>query len=178
MKYVALLRGINVGGKNKLPMKDLSELFVAAGCTDIETYIQSGNVVFAAKASVFKELPTTISAAILERFGYTVPVVLRSSAEMTAIAAANPFLSTATDEKQLHVYFLAEAPDATRVDALDPLRSTPDKFAVVGRDIYLFLPNGMGRTKLTNAYFDAKLSTVCTARNWKTVCRLADTSAG
>lgn len=178
MKYVALLRGINVGGKNKISMNELSELFAAAGCTDVETYIQSGNVVFAAKAAALKGMPTTISSAILQRFGYTVPVVVRSAAGMAVVTAANPYLSDATDEKQLHVYFLAEEPDASRLAALDPRRSQPDEFAVVGREIFLLLPNGMGRTKLTNAYFDAKLSTVCTARNWKTVCRLAEMSAG
>jgi uncharacterized protein (DUF1697 family) len=170
MKHVALLRGINVGGKNKLAMKDLCEMFAVAGCTNVETYIQSGNVVFAAEASVLKGLAATISAAILKRFGYTIPVVLRSAKEISLAVAGNPYLNVAADEKQLHTYFLADPPDEERVALLEHRRSEPDEFAVVGQEIYLRLPNGMGRTKLTNAYFDSKLGTTCTARSWATVC--------
>ena len=174
MKHIALLRGINVGGKNRLPIKDLAELFVEAGCSRIETYIQSGNVVFEAPDAVLKGLPEAISAAILDRFGYEIPVIVRSAAQMSGVVESNPFLGTDTPEKKLHVYFLAETPGAAAVESLDPDRSPPDEFVLKGLEVYLRLPNGMGRTKLTNAYFDSKLGTACTARNWKTVCRLAE----
>ena len=178
MKHVALLRGINVGGKNRLPMKDLTELFVDASCSRVETYIQSGNVVFEAPDAVLKGLPEALSAAILERFGYKIPVIVRSAAQMAGVVESNPFLGTDTPEKKLHVYFLAETPGAAAVESLDPDRSPPDEFAVKGQEVYLRLPNGMGRTKLTNAYFDSKLDTTSTARNWKTVCQLTAMSAG
>ena len=159
MKYVALLRGINVAGKNRLPMKDLAELFVDAGCSRVETYIQSGNVVFEVLDVALKGLPEAISAAILERFGYKIPVIVRSAAQMVGVVESNPILGTDTPEKKLHVYFLAETPGAAAVESRDPDRATQDEFAVKGLEVYLRLPNGMGRTKLTNAYFDSKLGT-------------------
>lgn len=169
MKYACLLRGINVGGKNKLPMKELAALFAAAGCTDVETYIQSGNVVFEAPVPVAKQAPGAVSEAIQQQFGYRVPLILRSAAELEKVVAGNPFLAQGAAEKELHIYFLADQPAAAELDAR---RSLPDEFVLQGREIYLRLPNGMGRSKLTNAYFDSKLKTVCTARNWATVLQL------
>lgn len=177
-RYVALLRGINVGGKNMLPMKELAAMFVAAGCGEVTTYIQSGNVVFSADAKVAAGLAGVITRQIEERFGIRVPVVLRSAAEMMAVLRANPFLKAGAIEEMLHVYFLAGMPGAGDVAGLDAGRSAPDAFEVVGREIYLQLPNGMARTKLTNAYFDSKLRTVSTARNWRTVGKLFELMAG
>ena len=173
MMHVALLRGINVGGKNSLPMKDLVRMFEAAGCTSVRTYIQSGNVVFHAPKGA-AGLGERVTAAIEKQFGYLVPVVLRTSDELRKVIRTNPFLKDGIDQKWLHVYFLAGTADAKSIAGLDANRSTPDVFEVRGREIYLHLPNGMGRTKLTNAYFDSKLSTVCTARNWATVLKLSE----
>jgi uncharacterized protein (DUF1697 family) len=173
MRYVALLRGINVGGNNLLPMKDLALMFATAGCTDVRTYIQSGNVIFQAPAGAPK-IAETIAANIEKRFGFRVPMILRTSQQLRKIIRDNPFLATATDQKVLYVYFLAHAPNAQVIAGLDPGRSAPDAFHVRGQEIYLHLPNGMGRSKLTNAYFDSKLSTTCTARNWATVLKLAE----
>ena len=170
MKYAVLLRGLNVGGKNKLPMKELAALFAAAGCRNVETYIQSGNVVFEAPASIAKQAPRAIAHAIEHRFGYRVPLILRSGRELAQVVAENPFLRQGVAEKELHVYFLADRPAAAELDAK---RSAPDEFILSGQHIYLRLPNGMGRSKLTNAYFDSKLKTVSTARNWATVLHLA-----
>jgi uncharacterized protein (DUF1697 family) len=172
--FVALLRGINVGGKNILPMKDLAAMFVAAGCTDVRTYIQSGNVIFSAPAGVVRKLPDQIAKAIEKRFGYRVPVIVRTSEDLARAIRDNPFLKPGADEKPLHVYFLADPPGAAAVTGLDPNRSTPDVFHVRNREIYLHLPNGMARSRLTNAYFDSKLSTVSTARNWATVRKLLE----
>ncbi len=173
MKYAALLRGINVGGKNKLPMKELTELFAAAGCKKVETYIQSGNLVFEAPGVLAKRLPERISEAIADRYGYQVPVIIRSAAELGASAAGNPYLRKRVPTKELHLYFLADKPSLGAVEALDPDRSPPDEYVVVGHDIYVRAPNGVGRSKLTNVYFESKLKTICTARNWATVLRLA-----
>jgi uncharacterized protein (DUF1697 family) len=177
MKHVALLRGINVGGKNPLPMKELAAMFEAAGGENVQTYIQSGNVIFDASAGASK-ICDSVSAGIEKRFGYRIPVVLRTAPQMRKIIGGNPFLSAAADGKALHVYFLAHAPAAPAIAALDPARSAPDAFQVLGQEIYLHLPNGMGRSKLTNAYFDAKLATVSTARNWATVLKLAELMDG
>ena len=172
--HIALLRGVNLGGKNRLPMKDLATMFTDAGCGSVATYIQSGNVVFEAKAALVRLLPALIEKAIADRFGYRVPVMTRTGAELVRIVRGNPFLRSGADPRTLHVAFLGAAPAAARVKALDPGRSSPDAFAVRGREIFLHCPNGFGRTKLTNAYFDSKLGTTSTVRNWKTVETLLD----
>ena len=170
--YVALLRGVNVGGKNKLPMKDLIAMFTSAGCQSVETYIQSGNVVFKAGAALMASIPSLISNEIDERFGYRVPVVIRTAEEFRDVAASNPFLSAGVDPEKLHVVFLADKPESDKVVQLDPHRSPPDAFQVRGREIFLHCPTGLARTKLTNNYFDMKLATTSTVRNWKTVLTL------
>jgi uncharacterized protein (DUF1697 family) len=170
--HIALLRGLNVGGKNKLPMKDLAALFASAGCHEVQTYIQSGNVVFGASAALAKKLPALVSAAISKAHGFQAPVVLRTAEELRAAARGNPFLKTGAALDTLHVAFLADAPTAAAISALDPKRSAGDDFAVRGREVYLRLPNGVARTKLTNAYFDKTLGTVSTLRNWRTLLEL------
>ncbi len=163
-----------MGGKNMLPMPELAKMFVAAGCEDVKTYIQSGNVVFRAGDDVVSGLAGLIAGQIEERFGCRVPVVLRTAAELAEVVRSNPFLKAGAAEDSLHVYFLAGMPAVGDVAGLDPRRSAPDAFAVVGREAFLQLPNGMARTKLTNAYFDSKLKTVSTARNWRTVLKLLE----
>ncbi len=172
--YVALLRGINVGGKNKLPMPALAALFTESGCTSVQTYIQSGNVLFAADAGIAAGLPAEITRLISERFGLRVPVVLRTAAQIADTFHNNSFLAQGLPIETLHVMFLADLPSPERAASLDSNRSAPDAFVVQGRDIYLYLPNGVADTKLTNAYFDAKLATVSTSRNWKTVTKLLE----
>ncbi len=169
---VALLRGLNVGGKNRMPMTALIQMFVEAGCTNVRTYIQSGNVIFKATQSRLEKLPAVIAKNIAESFGYKTPVVLRTVEQIGETVENNPFLKAGADENELHVYFLANAPDARGIASLDPARSSPDAFLVRGRDVYLKMPNGMARTKLSNAYFDSKLATISTARNWRTTLKL------
>ena len=173
MTHVALLRGINVGGKNMLPMKDLVSIFAAAGCTDVRTYIQSGNVIFKAPAGA-PGIADGIAAKIEKQFGFRIPIILRTSQQLLQTIRNNPFLASVSDHRWLHVYFLAHPPNARAIGGLDTARSAPDVFHVLGQEIYLHLPNGMGRSKLTNAYFDSKLSTTCTARNWATVLKLSE----
>lgn len=172
--HVALLRGINVGGKNKLPMTDLRELFERAGCDAVRTYIQSGNVVFRATPALARRLPTGIAVAVADRFGYRVPVVIRSADELSRVARSNPFLARGIAPGLLHVAFLADKPAPARVRTLDPERSPPDEFVVRGRQVYLCCPNGMAKTKLTSAYLDSRLATTSTVRNWKTVLKLCE----
>ncbi len=172
--YVALLRGINVGGANKLPMKELAALFAAAGAKDGRTYIQSGNVVFKATGHVVAHLANTISEAIEEGFGLKVPVLLRSRAELEAVLDANPFVDRGSNPKAFHVMFLSDHPSDERVAALGPQRSPPDEFAVLGREVYLHCPKGIARSKLTTAWIDRALGTVATVRNWNTVNALVE----
>ncbi len=167
---LALLRGVNVGGKAKLPMRDLAEIFAAAGAQDTQTYIQSGNVLFRAEAP---ELVTeVVTNEIRRRFGYPGRTVTLALDEMQRVVERNPFANAGAPEPTLHAYLLGEAASPSAVRRLDPDRSPPDAFAVDGRAIYLHLPDGMARTRLTNAYFDAQLSTLSTARNWRTITTL------
>jgi uncharacterized protein (DUF1697 family) len=172
--YAALLRAVNVGGKNKLPMKDLAEMFADAGCADVVTYIQSGNVVFRATEACAARVPAAIAKAVGDRLGFRAPVVMRTAGELRGVARGNPFLRAGAEPESLHVMFLADRPSPARVATLDPRRSPPDEFVVVGREIYLRCPNGVGRSKLTNAYFDSKLATTSTMRNWRTVVKLVE----
>jgi uncharacterized protein (DUF1697 family) len=170
--HVALLRGVNVGGKNRLPMKALAAMFADAGCGKVRTYIQSGNVVFAATPALAAEIPASIAAGIAERFGFQAPVVTRTAAQLRQVVAGNPFLAAGAPESALHVLFLADAPNPARVATLDPDRSPPDAFMARGQEIYLHAPNGLARSKLTNDYFDRTLGTISTGRNWRTVTTL------
>ncbi len=174
--HIALLRGINVGGRNKLPMKALTAIFTESECEDVRTYIQSGNILFEATNRQARALPKAISSVIEERFGFLVPVVLRSADELRLVAEGNPFLKANADPKALHVAFLADHPSAERVATLDPNRSPSDEFALQGREIYLHCPKGLARTKLTNAYFDRTLGTTTTIRNWRTLLELVKRS--
>jgi uncharacterized protein (DUF1697 family) len=172
--HVALLRGINLAGRNRLLMKDLASLFSDAGCGSVATYIQSGNVVFEATPGLARRIPGLVEKAIADRFGYRVPVVTRAGVDLKKLVRANPFLRAGADIDALHVAFLADRPAAAKVKALDPDHSPPDEFQVRGREIYLLCPNGYGRTKLTNGYFDSKLATTSTVRNWRTVLKLLE----
>ena len=170
--FVALLRGINVGGKNILPMADLRATFAECGCTDVTTYIQSGNVVF--RSSQTKgALSQRLSAAILDRFGLTVPVVIRTRKEFLEVANKHPFETQASELKMLHVFFVADSPTAERIEKLDPNRSPGDEFVVIADQVFTFFPNGVAKTKLSNAYFDSALGSIATGRNWRTVGKIA-----
>jgi uncharacterized protein (DUF1697 family) len=176
-RNVALLRGINVGGNNMLPMRELAAMFVEAGCGDVTTYIQSGNVIFSAGKGVLKGLSDSIAKRIEERFGFRVPVIVRTAEQMGLVVRSNPFLQAGAPEDLLHVFFLAGMAGAEGVAKLDPERSAGDKFVVRGGEIYLQLA-GVAKTKLTNAYFDSKLGTTSTMRNWRTVLKVYELMLG
>jgi uncharacterized protein (DUF1697 family) len=174
VSYVALLRGVNVGGKNMLPMKELCGIFGECGCPNARTYIQSGNVIFNAAPKLTTTLPAILAAKIAARFGFQCPVVFRTEAQLQDVILNNPFLKQGAPENSLHVCFLADEPQDIDIQKLDPARSLPDEFHVRKQEIYLRLPNGGARTKLTNSYFDSKLHTISTARNWRTVLKLLE----
>jgi uncharacterized protein (DUF1697 family) len=170
---VALLRGINVGGNNKVPMADLRALCTALGYANVETYIQSGNVVFDASGSE-AEVVAAMEAALLTTFGLTLSVVVRSAAELVEIVARNPFPNE-TDGTKLHVTCFASPLPASTVAKLDPGVAPPDAFVLDGRDMYLHLPGGMGTSKLA-VHIGQKLGKLGTTRNWNTVLKLVEMS--
>jgi uncharacterized protein (DUF1697 family) len=173
--YVALLRAVNVGGRNSLSMPKVRDALAGRGLDEVTTVLQSGNVLFTsskAEAAVTK----LVRDAVAEEFGLEGAVVVRSAAEIAAVAAGNPFVKKgeSRDPKTLHVAFLEKPPAKAAVAKLDPDRSPPDAFEVRGREIYLSYPNGSGRTKLDLSYLERVLGVQGTARNWRTVQRLAE----
>ena len=173
MKHVALLRGINVGGNNLLPMKDLCKLFTAAGGEAVASYIQSGNVVFEASPAAAPKLIAKVEAAIENKFGFRPPMQLRTASELADVIANVPFTAS-PESKLIYVGFLADTPNKAALATLDPTRGAPDRYVVRGREIYFDLPGGAARTKLTASYFDKQLATVTTVRNWNTVVKLRE----
>jgi uncharacterized protein (DUF1697 family) len=173
-RHIALLRGINVGGKHRVPMATLRELFIAAGASEVETYIQSGNVVYTAAGTLARTLPKQVSEAIDETFGFDVPIVSRTSAELREVAGAHPFADRVADEKLLMVAFLDRKPAAAKLAALDLSRSPGDLMEVRGQHVYLAFPNGSGRSKLDANWLDRSLDAVGTWRNWRTVQALLE----
>lgn len=170
MKYVALLRGINLGGKRKVAMADLVGCFTDGGCGDVRTYIQSGNVVFTSPVRSATKLAGALEGHIKEATGLDVPVVLRTAKEMAGVVAANPFPDA--EPAKLLVGFLAAAPPAAAVQALERAVTAREGFVVHGREIYLDLPDGIGRSKAPLAL--DKIPVPVTARNWRTVTKLAE----
>ncbi len=141
---------------------------------DVTTVLQSGNVLLASRGTE-REVSTLVARTIEEAFGLAVPVVVRTAAEILGIAGNNPFLQDGTDRdpKTLHVAFLSARPTEAAIRAVDDARSPPDTHAVQGREVYLEYPNGSGRTRLTLDYLERRLGVTGTARNWRTVERLA-----
>jgi uncharacterized protein (DUF1697 family) len=168
---VALLRGVNVGGKVKVPMAELRQELTDLGLEGVVTYIQSGNVVF---RTTKKDAATAIEKRIKAKYGLNVTVILRTLPELRRIAKGNPFPKA--DTSKLHVVFLAAKPKAGA--KLDPDRSPDDEFAVKGREVYLHLPNGAGRTKLTLDYLERSLGVAGTQRNWNTLLKLIELAGG
>ncbi len=171
--YVALLRAVNVGGRNRLPMADLRAALSARGFGQVTTVLQSGNVLLHS-AEPEQAVASTVAETIAESFGLQVGVVVRTAAELAAIAGRNPFLADdpGLDPTKLHVAFLAKPPAAASAAKLDPNRSLPDSFLLDGRELYLSYPNGSGRSRLTLDYVERCLGVQATARNWRTVQRL------
>ena|SRR5438132_563478 len=172
--YVALLRGINVGGARKVPMKRLTPLFEAAGHTEVEAYIQSGNVVFASAKAGDDALARDLERRIEAEFGFPVEMVVRSHAEMKSIVKNNPYRAeAAADGTKVSVNFLPAVPAKALVAAAELDKYLPERALVAGRDVYYHLPNGTGRAKLPN-YVTRALKSEGTVRNWKTVLKLCD----
>lgn len=171
MRYLALLRGINVNGHRLIPMADLRRLCADLGYADVQTFIQSGNVVLTAPAPA-GEVAVALGAAIAARFGFDVPVVVLSLAELEALHSANPFVLEDLEPRALHVTVFAEAPSADRAQALDWERFRPERGAVAGRWLYLYCPNGYHTARLNNGFFERTLGVPATTRNWQTIGRL------
>ena len=171
-RYVALLRGINLGKARQVGMPRLAEMLGARGYENVRTHLRSGNVVLDS-ALPEADLAGDLSAAIGEEFGFDVPVVVRTGQELAAVVAGDPFATIATDPARYLVTFMAEPPEPAAVDALPPADGDGD-YLVRGRELYLWLPDGIQNTPLASWKWDRLLGRPGTARNWNTVVRLAE----
>lgn len=170
---IALLRGINMGGHHKLPMKELSSLLTETGLRDVQTYIQSGNVVFRCNLKNKAALAAKISAAIEAQHGFSPQVLLLDAEELHKAMANNPYPEAEATPASLSLLFLAETPSHPDLKALETLRISSERFKLEGKVFYLHAPDGFGRSKLA-ANAERLLGVPATARNWNTVCKLAE----
>ncbi len=174
MGWLALLRAVNLGPRNKVPMAALREAFEGAGCEDVLTYIQSGNVVFRAATTNRGDLRSRLEAVVERSFGVTTTVVLRTWDEVARVASSHPF---GADTSKSAVTFLAEKPTLSAVRRLRRLDVAPDQVKVVGRDVLLHYPHGLQGARLTGAVLERELGVIGTNRNWRTVAKLAELAA-
>ena len=170
-RWVALLRAVNLGPRNRVAMADLREAFAGAGCSDVETYIQSGNVVFSSRARDRARLARKLERAVADELGIETRIVLRAGAEIRTLVDSHPF---GADSAQTHVAFLAEQPTAAAVRALLAEDVAPDELKVAGSDVFLRFPNGVQGARLSGALLERRLGVPGTLRNWRTVERLGE----
>jgi uncharacterized protein (DUF1697 family) len=171
--YIALFRGINVGGKNILPMNELVTVLENMGARNVKTYIQSGNAVFHSEETNASVLANKISAAIKKSYGFEPQVLLLELAEMERAVESNPFPQAQSEPKALHLYFLTAMPENPDFDTLESIKSNGERFALRDGVFYLHAPDGIGRSKLA-ARAEKLLGVSVTARNWRTVCKIME----
>ena len=168
--YIALLRGINVSGQKMIKMGDLIKALEELNFSNIRTYIQSGNIIFQCDITDPPQLEVMIAGNISDHFRFEVPVIILTLAELEQVSENNPFLVKRTEDvDKLHVTFLSKEPDPVDLRNIKENSFIPDEFIISGKEIYLFCPHRYGRTKLTNTFFENRLKTTATTRNWKTI---------
>jgi uncharacterized protein (DUF1697 family) len=175
--YAALLRGINLGSHKRIAMADLRALVEGLGCSDVRTYVQSGNAVFRSDLGA-ADAARAIERTIQKELDLEVTVVIRTARQLRDLVSNNPFARSKSTPKTLYVTFLAGKPDRARVRKLVDESFEPERFEIAGEDVYLDFPDGYGRVKLSNATLERRLGVTATTRNWRTVTALADLTAG
>ncbi|MEU5039346.1 DUF1697 domain-containing protein [Streptomyces griseorubiginosus] len=174
--YAALLRGINVGGSRKVPMADLRTLMEGLGHSGVRSYLQSGQAVFTADHGDEESLAAELTGAIEKRFGFAVDVIVRDRAYLKAIADNCPFPAAELEGKQLHVTYFSAPVDADRFAEIDQTAYLPEEFRLGDRALYLYVPDGLGRSKLAEHLSKPRLNKglIATSRNWNTVVKLVE----
>ena len=172
---ISLLRGVNVGGHHKIKMDALRALYESLGLRDVQTYVQSGNVIFRAERRDLTLLAKQIEDGIEKRFGFRPDAIVRTPSDFRKVVAGNPFAARRDIEPgKLLVTFLAKDPGAEARQSLLKIKTDPEELRISGRELYIYFPNGMGRSKLTGAAIEKALKTPGTARNWNTVSKLLE----
>ncbi len=173
MRYVSILRGINVGGNRKVPMAELKAACQKADFQNVQTYIQSGNVIFNADKTEASVLENKFQKVISETFGFDVPVIVRTTDEWAKSIANNPFWKEKdADIDRLHLTCLKELPKQELLEKIKLFQFLPDRYEIIGNDVFIFCAAGYGTSKLINPFFESKLKVQATTRNWKTVMKL------
>jgi uncharacterized protein (DUF1697 family) len=175
VRVAALLRGINIGASKRVSMPELRKIVESLGHRDVETYLQSGNVVFTPAKGVRGDLRKGIEKAITNTTGLEVSVLVRTGRELAAVVAANPY--RVDDPTRVVVAFLGEAVKPARLGLGDLETYAPDELTQVGRELFISVPNGQARSKLMEALTKRRLPTIVTVRNWRTVVALAEMTA-
>jgi uncharacterized protein (DUF1697 family) len=171
--YIALFRGINVGGSHMLPMRDLKLALEKDGCVDVQTYIQSGNVIFGSAISDSKRLARRLAVCVSRSYGFEPRVLVLTHSELEKAAAGNPYPQAEENPKSLHLFFLVDRPKKPDLKSLDSLKTQTEAFVLKDRILYLNTPDGFGRSKLA-ARAERLLGVEATARNWRTVTTLLE----
>lgn len=168
--YISMLRGINVAGQKKVSMEELKTLCESLGFKSVKTYIQSGNVIFQYPDTNTTKLEGKIEAKIKQHFKFDVSVLIRTRKEFQKVIESNPFHNK--DLTKVHVTFVSDTPTRILSDEINKVKDRSEGFSIEGKQIYLFCPNGYGKSKLSNAFFERKSQVTATTRNWKTVLSL------
>lgn len=174
--YIGLLRGINVGGNNKLPMKELKAVLEGMGLTKVKTYIQSGNVVFQSERTDVKALSDEMTAAIEKSHGFAPRLFVMDSQQLNSAIDANPYPEAIDEPKSLHFYFLNAAAESPDLESLRDLQKENERFELTDSVFYLHAPDGIGRSKLAEKV-ERLLGVAVTARNWRTVSKVKEMGA-
>jgi uncharacterized protein (DUF1697 family) len=170
---ISLLRGVNVGGHGRIKMLELVEIYRSIGLENVRTYVQSGNVVFSYNGKSDTSITSLIEKGLTNRLGPEIKVFNRTRSELAKIVATNPFKDR--DNTKLHITFLYSKPPANyQQDSVKAAAAKGEEFSIVKREAYLYLPNGYGRSKLSNNFFERKLGVPATTRNWNTVNALLE----
>jgi uncharacterized protein (DUF1697 family) len=172
--HVALLRGVNVGRHNRLAMADLRRLLTDLGHSDVRTHLNSGNALFATPRRSTDAIGREIETALDRELNLPVKVVVRTRDELAAVVAGDPFADLVDDPARYLVSFLSAAPHEAATDGVDAAQVTPERFAVVGRELYLWCPAGLLASRLPQLFGEARLGVTATSRNWRTVTRLLE----
>jgi len=173
-RFIALLRGINVSGQKKIKMSELKTLFENLKFQDVETYIQSGNVIFFSKEKSTTKIANKISFGIKNKYNFEVQLLILTPQEIKQALKNNPFIKRKKEIERLYATFLSAVPSIEMVNKLNEMSFLPEEYSINEKIIYLFLPNGAGKAKLNNNYLENKLKVIGTTRNWKTVTTLSE----
>lgn len=176
-KYICFLRGINVGGSKKIKMADLRSHLSALNFNNLQTYIQSGNIIFEAEGYTIEDLETKINQLIRKKYGFEVPALILTPKEIEQVLAENPFIKNKNNQPdRMYFTFLSNLPDQKLIEDLQKTDFDPEKFLISGKTIFFYVPDGLGRSKLNNNFFENKLKVAGTTRNLKTLLKMFELS--